>query len=124
MDEKGVVEKEWALGVEDLGVPVKVWDEVIATDFDLPAGKALPEAFLRLMRDWMMDGGERYDYVRAYGMSDRNYVYYLLAQAYADISGYAGEDGELLRSQEDAVTQQRQNAMRAFANNDLPALVN
>jgi hypothetical protein len=109
--ESGEVERSWAEAVEDLGVPAKLWDQVIAREFSLPPGKKLPDAFMLLMRDWVQDGGERYDYVRPYGMCDTHYVGFLLAQASCDTDG---NDGEVLWDDGDAIEQQRQKAIDDF----------
>jgi hypothetical protein len=120
MDKPGIVETDWAEAVEDLGVPAKLWDQVLATEFDLPPGKTLTEAFLLLMRDWVQDGGERYDYVRRYGMSDRKYIYYLLAQALEDTE----ESEDVLEGADDAIERQWQKALDDFNRDNLSGLMN
>lgn len=113
----GEVERNWSEAVEDLGVSAKLWDEVIAKAFILPTGKKLPDAFLVLMRDWVQNSAERYNYVRPYGASDQRYIRFLLTQAYMDAEG---DDDVLLWGNEDAIERQQQDAITAFYRNNIP----
>jgi hypothetical protein len=67
--------------VETLGVPARVWDEVIGEMFDLPAWSHLPGAFDQIWTDWHYLKGSQYEYARADGVSDSDYVRGLLLQA-------------------------------------------
>jgi hypothetical protein len=98
-----------------------LWDQVIAKAFVLPPGRKLPHAFLLLMRDWVQDSGERYDYTRPYGMSDQDYVYLLLSQAHLDAEK---EVDELLSLGENAIEQQWHKAIDDFYRDNMPTIRN
>jgi hypothetical protein len=117
----GEVERNWAEAIEDLGVPAKLWDEVIADVFILPPGKKVPQAFKLLMRDWVQDSGERYDYTRPYGISDRDYVHQLLTQAHADADM---DSEEFFCGRECVMARQRKNAILDFYQGHFEGLAN
>jgi hypothetical protein len=71
--------------IESLGVPARIWDEVIGEMFDLHAWSHLPGAFDQIWTDWHYLKGREYDYTRAQGVSDRDYVRGLLLQAESDL---------------------------------------
>jgi hypothetical protein len=67
--------------VESLGVPARVWDEVIGQMYKLKAWSDMPSGFGAIWMDWSLPQLRRYDYHRAEDVTDQEYVRGLLSQA-------------------------------------------